>query len=131
MTVKAICEAIKTAADQATRHALPAIPAIVMLCSLAKRPGLSTIMSVINIVQECKKYGIPTESNEDGSPNLYMMLTKSIINEAYRAIRFDMNSQGAGAPGGVSIAATGGNAGGPVEVFGFNTAPFKTLNLSM
>ena len=131
MTVKAICQAIKLAAEQATRHALPSIPAIVMLCSLAKRPGLSTIMSVINIVQDCKKYGIPTQANEDGSPNLYMMLTKSIVKEAYRAIGFDMNSQGAGAPGGISITATGGNAGGPIQVAGFNTGPFKTLNLSM
>lgn len=131
MTVKAICKAIKMAAEQATRNALPAIPAIVMLCSLAKRPGLSTIMSVINIVQECKKYGIPTGANEDGTPNLYMMLTKCIVSETYRAIGFDMNGQGAGAPGGISITASGGNAGGPIQVVGFNTGPFKTLNLCM
>lgn len=129
MTVKSICDAIKNVAEKTVRQAFPSIPAIIMLCSLAKRPGLSTIMSVINITQAFKKYGIPTEPNEDGSPNLNVQMAYIIVDEIFRALREDACVQGAGAPGAVNITATGANAGGPVVVNGNNLLPFKLLGL--
>lgn len=129
MGVKEICEKIKTIAEKTSRAAFPAIPAIVMLCSLAKRPGLSTIMSVINIVQAIKQKGIPTEANPDGTPNLVVQLTYHIVDEIFRAIREDANGQTATAPMAINIQAEGGNAGGPVVVTGGNILPFKSVTM--
>ena len=129
MNVKQICQTIKNVAEKATRVALPSIPAIVMLCSLGKRPGLSTIVSVINIVQAFKKKGIPTEANEDGSPNLNVQMAYIIVDEIFRALREDANVQGAGAPGNINIEATGTNSGGPLVALGSNTNPFTTVSL--
>ena len=129
INVKSICNAIKNIAETTGRNAAPLIPAITMLCSLAKRPGLSTIVSVIKIVQSLKEKGIPTEPNADGSPNLYVQLVTSIVDEVYRALREDANIQGAIAPGAFTLTATGGNAGGPIEVIGTNTTPFKSVNI--
>lgn len=125
MNVKSICDTIKNFAQSKIRSAFPAIPAIIMLCSLAKRPGLSTIMSVINISQNFKKHGIPTEVNEDGTPNLNVQMAYIIVDEIYRALREDAKIQGAGAPGAVNFVGTGANAGGPVAVVGSNTLPFN------
>ena len=99
-----------------------------MLCSLAKRPGLSTIVSVMNIVQQFKKRGIPTEPNEDGTPNLNIQLAYTIVDEVYRALREDANVQGACSPSSISILGNGENAGGPVVIRGTNILPFKTVN---
>lgn len=127
MNVQAICNAIKNTASTAIRAPFPALSAIVMLCSLAKRPGLSTIMSVINIVQSLQSKGIPTGPNPDGTVNLVVQMVYSIVDEVYRALREDANGQTATAPGAISIQATGGNAGGPIEVVGFNVGPFKSV----
>lgn len=129
MNVKQICDTIKNVAEKVTRAAFPSIPAIVMLCSLAKRPGLSTIISVINITQSFKKKGIPTEENEDGTPNLNVQMAYAIVDEVYRALREDANVQGAIAPGAINITANGANAGGPIVVQGANLLPAKTVNL--
>lgn len=126
--VKSICDTIKNVIDSGIRKAAPNLSAIVMLCSLAKRPGLSTIVSVMKIVQQFKRRGIPTENNEDGSPNLNIQLAYTIVDEIYRALREDANVQGATSPGSVSFLGNGENAGGPVVVRGVNTLPFKTWN---
>ena len=129
MNVKSICTTLKNVIQNTIRNPFPQIPAIVMLCSLAKRPGLSTIMSVVNIVQNFKKKGIPTEPNEDGSPNLNVQMAYVIVDEIYRALREDANVQGAGAPGSVNIIGEGANAGGPVVIEGRNSLPFKLVGL--
>ena len=128
INVKSICDTIKNTIDSGIRKAAPNLSAIVMLCSLAKRPGLSTIVSVMRIVQKFKERGIPTEENEDGTPNLNIQLAYTIVDEIYSALRNDANVQGASAPGSVSILGNGENAGGPVVIRGFNTLPFKTWN---
>lgn len=127
MNVKSICNTIKNVVQNTIRNPFPQIPAIVMLCSLLKRPGLSTIISVVNIVQHFKKKGIPTEPNEDGSPNLNVQMAYIIVDEIYRALREDANIQGAVAPGAVNFFGEGANAGGPIAVEGRNTLPFKLV----
>ena len=127
MNVKSICDTVKNVIQKTVRSPFPSIPAIIMLCSLAKRPGLSSIMSLVNVVQKFKKYGIPTEPNEDGSPNLNVQYAYIILDEVYRALREDANIQGAGAPASISFSGSGANAGGNVQVFGTNTQPFKIV----
>lgn len=129
ISVKSLCQSIKKIAQQTGRSAAATIPAIVMLCSLAKRPGLSTVVSVMNIVQRYKEFGINTDKNPDGSENLYVLMTTAIVDEVYRALREDANVQGATAPSAITITGTGANAGGPVQITGFNINPFKSMSI--
>ena len=129
INVKSICQTIKNIVTQTGRSAAASIPAIIMLCSLAKRPGLSTIVSTMNVVQYMKEHGIPTEPNDDGTENLYVTLVSGIIKEVYRALQQDANVQGATAPSAISFTGTGANAGGPVQVFGVNINPFKSVSI--
>ena len=129
MNVKTICTTLKNVAEKTIRAAFPQIPAIVLLCSLAKRPGLSTIMSIANIVQRFKEKGIPTEPNEDGTPNLNVQMAYIIADEIYRALREDANIQGACAPGAVNFLGSGAGPSGPITVTGSNTLPFKLVGL--
>lgn len=97
------------------------IPSIIMICSLVKRPGLSTIVSVGNIISNLSKQGFITSKNEDGSANMTNLLVHTIVSEVYRAIKMDMNLQVAFQPGSMMFMGTGANAGGPVVVNGVNT----------
>lgn len=125
-SVQSISEAIKNVLNSGIRAAAPQLSAIVMLCSLAKRPGLSTIVSVMNIVQQFKKRGIPTEPNEDGSPNLNIQLAYVVVDEIYRALREDANIQGAVAPSAIPFLGQVSSASG--QVSGTNIGPFKVVN---
>ena len=91
-----------------------------MVCSLIKRPGLSVMVSTANIIKFLGEKGIETRANPDGSDNRTNILVAGIVNELYRALRFDSNVQVAFGPGSMAITASGSNAGGPVVVTGTN-----------
>ena len=129
ITAETLSESFRRILSATARPAVQTIPAIVMLCSLAKRPGLSTIFSTMKIVEKFKKRGIPTEPLPDGSPNNWLLSTIDTVDELYRALRQDAVVQGAGAPGNIAITATGENAGGPVVATGSNTTAFNIIGL--
>jgi hypothetical protein len=118
--IEQVSNSIKRLFDTTLRKPASIIPGIIMLCSLAKRPGLSPLISFGRIIQGIEKQGIPTEPLPDGSPNLMNIMMKEIVSETYRAIKEDMNIQVCLAPGTINVVATGGNAGGPVTVTGPN-----------
>jgi hypothetical protein len=60
--IENITNSIKNLFDTKLRKAANIIPGIIMLCSLAKRPGLSALISFGNIIQEMAKEGIPTDT---------------------------------------------------------------------
>jgi hypothetical protein len=93
MDIKNIADSIKKLFDTTLRKPANIIPGIIMLCSLAKRPGLSALISFSNIVQELAKQGIPTEPLPDGTPNIMNKLIYSVVKETYRAIKEDSNVQ--------------------------------------
>ena len=99
------------------------IPSLILLCAMVRRPGLSCIISTSNILQDIAKKGCPTENLPDGSPNLMNEVIASVVCEVYRALKEDSSIQIALPPGALTITATGGNAGGPVNVTGTNVTP--------
>lgn len=105
------------------------IPSIIMLCAMVRRPGLSCMVSTSNIIQDVAKRGCPTGDLPDGSKNLMNEMMSSIICEVFRALKEDANIQIALAPGSFTINATGGNAGGPVNVTGTNITPASGVGL--
>lgn len=105
------------------------IPAIVMLCSLVRRPGLSSIISLGNICKNLAEEGIPTEPLPDGTPNLMVKFANAVTKEIYRSLKEDANIQIAIGPGALNIVATGANSGGPVTCVGSNVAPGSGVGL--
>jgi hypothetical protein len=118
--IKDITDKIKKMFDATLRNPANTISGIVMICGLARRPGLSCLLSTGNIIQDISKKGIPTDDLPDGSPNLMNKLVMSVVCETFRALKEDANIQVAMAPGSINVTATGGNAGGPVVCNGPN-----------
>jgi hypothetical protein len=72
-----------------TRPSVQQLPRLLLVMSLMRRPGLSTITSSSNIVKDLNMMGIPTGPMPDGSPNLTVAHTFAMVNEIYRALRLD------------------------------------------
>ena len=97
------------------------LPAILMACSLAKRPGLSCISSTAAIISSQSGFGAPTTAKfEDGTPNMMNQLINNIVCEVYRAIQQDMNIQVVIPAGSGTTVGTGANAGGAIVVTSTN-----------
>ncbi len=120
MGITQILNSVKNALSQ-MRPPANLIPGIFLVCSMVKRPGLSVMVSTANIIKYLGEHGIDTGPNPDGTENKTNVLVAGIVNEIYRAVRFDANVQVGFGPGSMSITASGGNAGGPVVVEGTNT----------
>lgn len=114
VTIQSICDAITTFMEK-YRHPFPQISRKLLVCSLPKRPGLSNIYSVSNIVKDLNKLGIPTGPMPDGTPNLTVAFVYANTKEIYRALKKDASIQVGFQPGMVSVG-YGQNAGGPVSV---------------
>jgi hypothetical protein len=111
MGIKQICNTIKNYFKD-TRQAFPVLPGLLIVCSMGKRPGLSTVQSTANIVSALSKLGIPTGAMPDGSANMTVGFAYANIKEIFRAIAKDLNIQGALLPGSLDIVV--GGAGGAV-----------------
>lgn len=118
--IETVTNAIKNAFETTMREPAKIIPGIIMLCSLAKRPGLSALVSFANITQELSNNGIPTDPLPDGSPNLMLKFLYATVNEVYRALKEDANIQIVTPPGATKVMVSGGNAGGPFVAYGQN-----------
>jgi hypothetical protein len=129
INVQSIISTFKGVIDNQMRKPAAVISAIILLCSLVRRPGLSCMISTSKIIQQNAKDGIPTDKMPDGTPNLMNIFVKNIICETYRALKEDANIQIAIPPGESAITTSGGNAGGPVVSEGTNTSPIRGVGL--
>lgn len=102
MGISEICQSIKNFFET-ERPPVQQLPRPLLACSLMKRPGLSTIVSVANIVKDLNAMGIPTGANPDGSTNLTVAVTYAIIKETFRALKLDAVVQVGTAPGAADI----------------------------
>jgi hypothetical protein len=121
MGIEQICKTISNFFDN-LRPPFPQLSRVLLVCSMIRRPGLSTIQSVSNIVKDLNRLGIPTGPMPDGSPNLTVAVTFANTKEHHRAIKHDMSIQVGFQPGSMMLTAFGGNAGGPITVQGMNTS---------
>lgn len=103
------------------RKPAQAVPPILLACDLAQRPGMSAIALTAAILAEFEKEGIPTGTNEDGSPNLIAQTeyarARALINHIQTCAVVDTVLK----PMTINIQGTGANAGGPVQVISYNT----------
>lgn len=105
MSIDTIADKIKSLVETA-RKPFPKFPTIIMICSCIKKPGLSSILSIANIVASNLKIGIPTGKNPDGSPNLVNAFVGNVVEEVVRAIQDDMQVQIGFKPGDIQITGT-------------------------
>lgn len=105
------------------------ISAVIMLCSLARRPGLSCMLSTSKIISELAKKGIPTGKLADGTANLMNEVVGSVVCEVFRAFKEDANLQIAIPPAALTIQVNGANSGGPVSSVGTNITSGKGVGL--
>ena len=122
MGIAQICQTVNNFFNN-VRLPFPQISRILLICSMIRRPGLSTIQSVANITKDLNKLGIPTGPMPDGSPNLTVAFAFANTKEIYRGIKKDMSIQVGIQPGTATIFGSGANAGGPVAIQSFNTTP--------
>jgi len=94
------------------------------------RPGLDEDFIASDIISKFEKIGIPTGPLEGGRPNVMEEYTKVLTNSFVDAIQNDMRVDVA-VTGNLPIQATGGNAGGPIQVFGTSLGPHKAIGVAV
>ena len=87
----------KTIQDLFTSLREPAkqIPAITLLCSLVQRPGLSSNATTARIITRLGGLGLPTSKMPDGSENMMNQVIGVIVDEIFKALKYEANIQGA------------------------------------
>lgn len=106
------------------------IPAILLLCSAFRRPGLSAMVIAARAIKRQSEFGAPTGALPDGSANKMNGLIYVLADEVVREIRQNSVTEGVVLPGGMIIQAVGANAGGPVVVVGTNLNPVKVTGIA-
>ena len=120
MNAKSIAKTLKGVLDSVIRKPAQKVSNVIMLYGLMNRPGLSTIMSVVNITRKMSEQGLPTEPNPDGTPNHMLIYSAIIVEEIFRALREDAKIDLVIGPNSLTIQATGASPTGPVTVAGTN-----------
>lgn len=101
------------------------IPAIILACSLFKRPGASAMMTAANVIKRQSEFGAPTGVLPDGSPNMINSLIYLIVSEVFRELTENGVVEVAIPANSLVITGSGANAGGPVVITGTNATPSK------
>lgn len=122
MGIEQICKTIGNFFSN-IRPPFPQMSRLLLICSMVKRPGLSTIQSVANITKDLNKLGIPTGPMPDGSANLTIAFALAMSKETYRAMKEDASIQVGIQPGSIAMTGFGANQGGPMTIKGINTSP--------
>ena len=96
-------------------------------CLSMRRTGISTNRAIANIYAWMESAGVPTGVNPDGSPNLITATAGAITKAVMDEICDNAYISASAAPGSIMVTGTGGNAGGPVQITGYNIN-FPTIN---
>jgi hypothetical protein len=94
----------------------PPIPSPMILMSKF-RNGLSPLKITYAILAKKKQLGLPTGNFEDGTANYDDIMIKEIVTQVVKALQEDARITIA-IPPGTQLVASGGNAGGPIVVYG-------------
>ena len=123
-----IVEKITNVVDKIRVPVIP-IPAILLLCSVFRRPGLSAMIIASKVIRRQSEFGGPTGALPDGSSNKMNALIYIMAEEIVREVQKSCVVESVIPPGGMTITGFGANAGGPVTIIGTNTLPVKATGL--
>lgn len=117
--IKKIAEGIEKITKN-VRIPFPEVPPILLLCEIGRRPGLSAIALSTAVISRLGEIGFDSGPNRDGSPNVLNGFVRVFSEELVKEIKNNASVSCAMNVGDISITGTGGNAGGPVQIEGFN-----------
>lgn len=126
--IEKIVNSITKVLEKVRVPAIP-IPAILLLCNVFKRPGLSPMMIAANAIKRQAEFGAPTGALPDGSPNMVNSLIYVLADEIVKEIQKNCVLECVVPPGTLVVNGFGANAGGPVTIIGTNILPFKATGL--
>lgn len=106
------------------------IPAILLLCTVFKRPGLSSLNVAARVIRRQAEFGAPTGVLPDGTQNKMNALIYIMADEVVREIQRNSVIESVIPPGTMMITGVGANAGGPVVVTCTNTMPVKATGIT-
>lgn len=95
------------------------IPAIMLLCSVIKRPGMSAMLTAANTIQEMSEF-VPVGPLPDGSDNLMNKYTYCLTKNIETDIKRNSVVQVVMPAGSVRVLVRAGNGGGPIVGEGVN-----------
>lgn len=119
MTIESISSAINSLINKA-RAPIATIPAILLIFSAIKRPGLSPIVTAANIIRRQAEAGAPFGPAADGSANIAEAMERIRVEEIFKALKMDSRVQVGFPLGAIRIMGMGSNGGGPMTITGFN-----------
>lgn len=119
MNISGITKRVNTMMDRFKKPA-SLLPALLLRCVSVRRPGMSPMDTTSRAIEYIKSVGIPTEENEDGTPNLVNEYTYAVVKAVTDSIKEQGAIQIVIPANTLMIQATGGNAGGPVTCVGTN-----------
>lgn len=105
------------------------IPAILLVCSVFKRGGISCVMAAANVIKRQSEFGAPTGTLPDGKPNMMNALLFVNMCETMNEIRSNAVVEAVIPANTIVFTGYGANAGGPITVTGTNTAPVKAYGI--
>lgn len=111
---------------KAANSLVKGVPAILLLCEINEKGGLSALAITSAIISRLNEAGIPSGLNADGSPNLINAYTRIAVEEIVNAIKKDMQVYLVPPPGSIKSVVTGTCAVGPVTGTAINV-DLKTI----
>jgi hypothetical protein len=106
---------------------LPKIPPVLLALGAPSRKGLNKKLIASKIISRFSEVGIPNGPDAAGNANVMEAFAALVVEEIIDAICFDARVDISFRPQGIMFVGTGGNAGGPVVVQGFNPS-FASTN---
>lgn len=97
------------------------IPAIMLICSTIKRPGVSPMLITSRIINDMGEKDVPIGVNIDGSPNIMNQMYFVIVDQIVKALKLEGKVEVSIPAGSISSMGFGANSGGMVQVQSFNT----------
>ncbi|MBP5724050.1 MAG: hypothetical protein J6X18_10840 [Bacteroidales bacterium] len=97
------------------------LPAIPLFCETLQRPGLSATVLASRIISRLPDIGIPTGVNPDGSDNIVVKFVMVMCEEFVNTLKNEAVVSTSVPTGKIMVTGMGANAGGPVQVTGYNS----------
>ena len=126
--IEKIVKSVNSLLDKARTPVIP-IPAVLLMSSVFKRPGMSPMIIASNVIKRQSEFGGPTGVLPDGANNMMNSLIYILSDEIIKEIRNNCVVESVIPPGTISIKGFGANAGGPVVTEGVNLSAIKVTGI--
>lgn len=104
-------------------------PSLFQILLAKARPGMSSELITSSVISRFEEAGIPQGPLVGGAPNVMENYTKILIEEMVSGIQEDMRVDIA-VDAGMTVQASGANAGGPVVAVGSSIAPHTGVGIA-